>query len=406
MRVLILFSTLVFFIASCTDNSSDDLTFVIKNSSSVDRTAATFSTSVNDIFEDSKDIDWSKIGFNAEKQLPFQLIDNDADGTPDEVLISTDLKAGESKEITVTFSEENENVTFEKRTQAEISHKVGGKWEGQKYIDGKFENVTSFTAPEQHTDHSYYIRYEGPGWESDKVGYRFYLDWRNAVDIFGKKTADMVLQDVGQDGFDSYHEPSDWGMDILKVGNSLGLGSIGFWNDGKATRVEKTSGLQSDILQNGILQSKIRTTYTDWEINDIKTTLTSDLTIQAGSRLTRQDITLSENLPNICTGIVKHDSTEVLVQKPANSESWGYIATFGKQSLAGDNLGMVVFVNGSQFIDFQEDEFSHIVALKPNDSKVVNYYFAAAWEQETDGIKDLAAFETYLQNTIDILNNQ
>ena len=150
MRVLILFSTLVFFIASCTDNSNDDITFVIKNSSTVNRTAATFSTSVNDIFEDSKDIDWSTIGFNAEEQLPFQLIDNDADGTPEVVLISTDLKAGESKEITVTFSEENENVTFEKRTQAEISHKVGGKWEGQKYIDGQFENVTSCTAPEQH----------------------------------------------------------------------------------------------------------------------------------------------------------------------------------------------------------------------------------------------------------------
>ena len=97
-----------------------------------------------------------------------------------------------------------------KRTLAEISHKVNGNWEENKYIGGEWQNVSILKVPQEHTDHSEYIRYEGPGWESDKVGYRFYLDWRNAVDIFGKKTNDMVLQEVGLDGFSSYHEPADW----------------------------------------------------------------------------------------------------------------------------------------------------------------------------------------------------
>ena len=34
----------------------------------------------------------------------------------------------------------------------------------------------------------------------------------------------MVLPEVGLDGYDSYHEMSDWGADILKVGNRLGMG--------------------------------------------------------------------------------------------------------------------------------------------------------------------------------------
>lgn len=38
-------------------------------------------------------------------------------------------------------------------------------------------------------DHAYYIKYERPGLESDKVGYRFYFDQRNAIDVFGKKTS-------------------------------------------------------------------------------------------------------------------------------------------------------------------------------------------------------------------------
>ena len=33
----------------------------------------------------------------------------------------------------------------------------------------------------------------------------------------------MVLQDVGQDGYDSYHEMADWGMDVLKVGDAAGV---------------------------------------------------------------------------------------------------------------------------------------------------------------------------------------
>src|SRR5690606_33331726 len=73
------------------------------------------------------------------------------------------------------------------RTHAELSIKEGGSWEGEKYKGGNFAQVTEFTVPEQHPDHSGYIRYEGPGWENAQVGYRLYLDWRNAIDIFGKK---------------------------------------------------------------------------------------------------------------------------------------------------------------------------------------------------------------------------
>ncbi len=57
--------------------------------------------------------------------------------------------------------------------------------------------------PPEHKDHSWFIRYEGPEWESDKVGYRFYLDQRNVIDVFGIFTSDVVLHNAGLDGFDS-----------------------------------------------------------------------------------------------------------------------------------------------------------------------------------------------------------
>lgn len=74
------------------------------------------------------------------------------------------------------------------KNYAEISVKDDGKWENRKYIGGTaFKNVQTLKLAKEHTDHSFDIRYEGPGWESNKVGYRLYLDWRNAIDIFGKR---------------------------------------------------------------------------------------------------------------------------------------------------------------------------------------------------------------------------
>lgn len=121
-----------------------------------------------------------------------ELVDADGDGLADEALMQVSLDGGASGEYLLKTA--NTEVQRVKLTQAELSIKAGGNWNGRKYEGGTFENVQELRVPRQHTDHSYFIRYEGPGWESDKAAYRFYLDWRNGMDFFGKKTQDMVLQ--------------------------------------------------------------------------------------------------------------------------------------------------------------------------------------------------------------------
>ena len=227
------------------------------------------------------------------------------------MLFSCDIGPGETKEFTISKSDQE--IVFKQRTQAELSIKTGGEWKGRIYEGGKFENINFLRVPDEHTDHSFYIRYEGPGWESDKVGYRFYLDWRNAIDIFGKKVDTLVLQNVGQDGFDSYHEIAPWGVDVLKVGESLGMGSIGYWLNNKAERVAVTDSIYCEITYSGILESKITTTYFGWAVGDYKSNLISKLSIQAGSRMTRHDLELSAGLDNLCTGIVKLPDAEYIL---------------------------------------------------------------------------------------------
>jgi hypothetical protein len=342
--------------------------------------------------------------------IAFQLIDKNSDGNPDKVILLLDFNAEEEKEL--LFAEGESSPAVVKKTQAEISVKEGGEWvevtkkSGVKqfeYQGGDFKNVTELNVPDQHTDHSFYIRYEGPGWESDKVGYRFYLDWRNAVDIFGKKTTDMVLQQVGQDGFDSYHELSDWGMDVLKVGNSLGLGSIGFWDGTNAVRVAVTDSLYCKIIENGNLYSSFKTKYYGWKDAGTSVDLISKISIFAGSRISWQKIKMSEIMDNLCTGIVKHDNGELIT--PENTVGkWSYIATFGEQSLNNDNLGMFIFYLKDDLIEITEDQFSHVLVLNPSD-KNLKYGFGAVWEEDPGKIKSKEQFTEYLNLTLEKLNN-
>ncbi len=314
------------------------------------------------------------------------------------VIILPQLEAGATKQLNIRYKESGEaSRNYVKRTQAELSHKVGGHFKDRKYIGGEFQNVDSLRVPDEHTDHSYYIRYEGPGWESDKVGYRFYLDWRNGIDVFGKTTEEMVLQQVGLDGFDSYHEMQPWGMDILKVGKALGVGSLALFHEGKAERVDKTDSLISRVTENGPVYSSITTDYYGWKVAGKTLNLQSVLGIHAGSRLTHQQLTVDGNPENISTGLTKDPAAKLQTSK-GTRDQWGYIATWGKQTLNKDNVGLAVLFKAQDLIAFAEDEHSHVVQLKPANGNI-EYYFLAAWELEKEGIKTEQQFMDYLAQT-------
>ncbi len=341
--------------------------------------------------------------------VPSQAIDSDGDGKQDGLISLVDFANAETKKLTIVSGAARPPTEL-KLTQAELSHKTGGAWKARKdkpelkeYVGGSFQNVKELTPPPEHTDHSNFIRYEGPGIESDKVGYRIYLDWRNGFDIFGKKTSAPVLQRVGLDGFESYHKMSDWGMDILKVGESLGAGGFGFWDGKKVDLVSKVDGWTASVIENGNLYSSLRIAYKGWQVGEKKVNLTADLSMVGGSRAVHVTLRQSENLPNLAIGIVKHPETELL-QGPSEltGTAFTYAGSYGKQSLNGDLLGMgVLFPSGSRDAQ-KEDASSYVSVMKPS-GKSLEYYFLAAWQGETGGIKTKDEFKLYLDREIERL---
>jgi hypothetical protein len=289
------------------------------------------------------------------------------------------------------------------KTYAEISVKEGGKWEGRKYIGGTFKNVEKLKLAPEHTDHSFDIRYEGPGWESNKIGYRLYLDWRNAIDIFGKKTEAIILPQVGQDGFDSYHEMSDWGSDILKAGKGIGIGSIDrYLNKQRVHFYEVDSTIAK--VENKAKSSGVKINYYGWKSASDKIDFTSELTINPDQRYTKHTIQASQAIAGICTGIVKQKNTEVL-KKVSRNKKWAYLATYGAQTLVPDKLGMAIFYEIKTIESEVDAEFDHLLIFKPT-TKPTSFYFLGAWEQEVNGIKSKEDFVKYLDEKLALLNKK
>ncbi|MDR0413302.1 MAG: DUF4861 domain-containing protein [Dysgonamonadaceae bacterium] len=268
---------------------------------------------------------------------------------------------------------------YPKRTYAELSHKIGGHFEGQQYVDGfSWVKPNYLRVPDNFKDHAYYIKYEGPGWESDKVAFRFYLDQRNAIDVFGKKTPEIVLPFVGVDGYESYHHMADWGMDNMKVGSALGIGSIAVWDGKKAVRVEKTDSVICHIPADGKIRSQVMTCYYGWEANGTPCNLRALLSIDAGSRASHMELRVDREIEGLATGLNK-DRAAAFFSQINEEEEWSYIATFGKQSLNDDNMGLALLVKTKYIREITEDDRNHLVLLKPENG-FVDYYFMPTWE--------------------------
>ena len=290
------------------------------------------------------------------------------------------------------------------KTYAEISAKTDGKWEARKYIGGTvFKNVDRLKLAPEHTDHSFDIRYEGPGWESNRIGYRLYLDWRNAIDIFGKKTSEIVLPKVGQDNFDSYHEMSDWGADILKAGKGIGIGSIDrYLNNEKLHFYEVDSTIATVV--NKTDESGVKVQYYGWKTASDKIDFTSVLTIKPNELYTQHTIQASKEIKGICTGIVKQKNTELL-KKESKNKKWAYLATYGQQSLVPDKLGMAIFYQINTIENTPDTDLDYLLVFKPT-TKATSFYFLGAWEQEPNGIKSKEEFVKYLDQKLEVLNKK
>lgn len=340
--------------------------------------------------------------YDKKKEISFEKLFN-KDKSEFDIIFIISFNPKETKKIVFVDNEKGKKA--KKETQAYLGEKVDYKLKDGNYTGGRFVSIDFTKVPVTHVEHDALYQFEGPGWESEEIAYRVYLDDRNRTDIFGKKEDGLFLNIMGKndlvsDGNESYQRGMlSWGRDIFKVGNSLGIGSVATYYKNKVTTVSNVDSVYCSVF-NGNLISGITTKHYGWKL-DKKYNISISYFIPAKSRVTKVNVSIDKKIDNFCTGLAKHKDTDYLT---SNGDGWSYIALWGKQTLADDNLGIAVIYNKSYLLNISEDDLSYFVVLKPDNDKLT-YYFCAAWEEEPNGIKSKKEFVNYLNNEIKKLNN-
>ncbi|MCH8494195.1 MAG: DUF4861 domain-containing protein [Balneolales bacterium] len=328
--------------------------------------------------------------------VPSQCDDLNGDGKPDELFFLADFETEETRQFVLMPAEQTPE--FQHRTQAFLKVQTGGRFEDGRYVDGtNSELVNNFDIPNEQVQGSGWAHMEGPVWESDKVGYRSYLDARNRIDIFGKSMQELVLDTITQ----NYHQIHPWGTDVLVVGSSLGLGTVAAVYNGEVQTIDNWSGRRFEVPVNGPLRSIIRMTYNDWNVFGSTVDVVWEVEIHAGNRYTEQRVRLSGVANNLTlgTGIVKHPPAEVL-HTGSDSNSL-YAWTSGDQSDQGHRLDMGIAIPERYKPAHLEDNFTHLYSITPINGKVT-YRYTSAWEFDHTEVAD---FRQHVRKTGALLTN-
>jgi hypothetical protein len=341
--------------------------------------------------------------------IPAQLNDLDGDGKWDEFFIVADFAAKEKKELVLKWSATDPKFTI--RTSVRFGKRAGK----DEPVKPATEEV--MPANEVHTALGYQ-RYQtdGPSWENDKVGFRHYLDGRNAKDVFGKRIPAITPENVGINSKggveDNYHQMYDWGRDIFPVGNSAGLGGYALLVNNEIKRLgitakEPLNNIETTtfkIVSEGPENSVLSFNYRNWNINGKKYQVQETTSIWPGMYGYKNTVTVNGLQGNevFLAALSNINNTNPLIEiKSGNFVcliQHGHL-TYEKQWI----LGTAIIVPKNSYKGYIEAPKtgqltdSYLAKLTVKNNEPISYYAVAGWELSADAnFKDAAYFTKYV----------
>jgi len=399
---------LLVFISLLTSCHSDKLEIEISNIIPLDRIdepVVVSSSDQIDFFAKHKNNQVAIVKDANNIEISSQTDDTNGDGKIDEIVFVLNIQSSETKKISITWTSPEELAKYPKRTNLRFA---------KTNPNGKIQELDNEVCPDNHSKESPTVNYqfEGPGWENDKVGFRTYFDPRNGFDIFGKKTSDMVLDKVSAET-GNYHEMQNWGMDILKVGKSLGASGIAMTNADTLVRLGKVDKLSYKKITEGPVRSIFEMNYSGWQVGDKKLNVKRRITIWAGTYYFQNRIEISNIDWNfeIITGIVNLHNTEMMAIESNISK---IIATFAAQTeyKKNDKLGMAIMIDVANYQKFKRaPEANHdilntwLVHLQRSGLYYIDFNFYACWELSDKRFAEKTNFTTFLKKELQKRDN-
>jgi len=307
--------------------------------------------------------------FASGRAVVSQVVDNDGDGTMDELIFQATFAPNDVKRFVIEAA--------------------------APYKPDKVRVYASHQDPRDDV-----------AWESDRIAFRIYGQglWKvdsllsSGVDVWVKRVRTPIVEKWYAKGHDEYHRDTGEGADFFDVGQTLGAGGTAIWRDGKMYRAWNFKSWK--IIANGPVRAIFELQYQPWDAGSgQRVTETKRIALDAGQNLNHvTSIFRSESpvndLPWV-TGLVKRPS---VVGSESKARPWAWLSVWGpvvpKDGGHGD-LGTAVVIPRDVVSEWRENDDHYFLVSHAKPGEPVNYWIGAGWTDSGD-YRDVRDWWNYL----------
>lgn len=237
-------------------------------------------------------------------------------------------------------------------------------------------------------------------WENNRVAFRMYGpalqatgEISSGVDYWAKRTESLVIDNWYKRN--DYHNDHGEGLDMYKVGPTLGAGGAAPFVEGKLCLSKNY--VRYEILDKGPIRFTFRLWYSSWPVNGREITEEKTISLDAGSHLNRTEIVYrNAGVPmQVATGIVHHGDAQLWLDYPRNLI--GYWEPADAANPANGSIGVALYFPGARAARILAAEGHWLVVSDYVADTPFVYWHGAAWSKSpwiTDG-SEWAAWLTH-----------
>lgn len=261
--------------------------------------------------------------------------------------------------------------------------------------NNKHPRILSVTYPGDANTREMYNSIYGHGAviENPWVAYRVYMDNRQSLDLYVKKTPGLELETTG-----FYTTPQQieegYGCDVLWAGQSIGAGSFRGYQGDPVTIDTVASRTQSVINE-----SCVEVVDKDWIFNGHPIQMKQTYSMEPQHRDLYVELQLEGYKPEdvFATGIQKLETdNKGFIQTDGLAASWGSNVPDKKQPEQVEQVGLAIQVNPENILEAKEDELNYLFLLKPDKDGKIKYKVIACGDRENDGFKDADSWFSFI----------
>ena len=254
--------------------------------------------------------------------------------------------------------------------------------------------INEWRTTDEKEDVYHQLHHHGVAVESELMAYRIYFDKKQTIDPYCKKKPQLELAQ-------SHWYPNDsllalgYGDDILRVSGTVGVGSVKYWNGKKHVHIEPVAERSQRIVSKKKNEATIEVSVKGWQVPTAKrsysetvlqsegrsysdsgrvTDMTVRYTMKVGHRDMRCDVSLSEPVEGLCTGVQTipakgaNDKSQITNYKLQNGVllvSWGADWPVNDSAkYAKETVGLAVFIPYPYAGDIVRDKQNLLCLLK------------------------------------------